>query len=90
MSNFSSISLSKQEFRNLYGERIYAVAHHLEKLYKKQAKLEQSIRFLVQCKQYYLIPNELKIKGTTNINKNGKLISQTMYKIRNSTLKYKQ
>ena len=90
MSNISSTFLSKQEFRRLYGERTYATAQHLEKLYKKQTKLEQSIKFLVQCKQHDLIPNGFKIKNTTNINKNEKLIRQTMCKIRNNTLKYKQ
>jgi hypothetical protein len=86
MSNLSTTFLSRQEFKNLYKERIYIIAYNLEKLYKKKTKLTEHINFLEQCKQHNLIPNGLKLKDTTKINRNEKLLKQTMHKIRNNTL----
>ena len=90
MSNINSTFLSRQEFKNLYGERIYTIAHNLEKLYKKKTKDEQHIIFLQYCKQNNLIPHGFRLKNTTDSNKNQKLLLQTMFKIRNNTLQIKQ
>jgi hypothetical protein len=89
MSNISSTFLSRQEFKNLYGERIYIITHNLEKLYKKKTKEEQHVEFLQQCKQQNLIPNGLKLKNTTNLYKNQELLRQTIFKIRNNLLQDK-
>ena len=89
MSNISTF-LIKQKFKNLYGERIYIIAYHLGKLYKKRTIEKQNIRFLIQCKQHNLVPNGFKLENTTNLTKNEKLLRQTMYKIRNNILLQKQ
>ncbi len=90
MSKLSTTFLSRQKFRNLYKERIYVIAYNLEKLYKKNTKLTEHIQFLKQYKQHNVIPNFLKLKDTTEINKNQKLLKQTMHKIRNNTLQSQQ
>jgi hypothetical protein len=86
MLNLSTTFLSRQEFKNLYKERIYIIAYNLEKLYKKETKLTEHINFLEQCKHHNLISNSLKLKDTTKIKRNEKLLKQTMHKIRNNTL----
>ncbi|CAF2990126.1 unnamed protein product [Rotaria sp. Silwood2] len=88
----SSTFLTRYDFRTLYGERIYAIAQHLEKLHVKQSKLEEHIDFLKKCKQNNLIPNGLHLKNTTYIYKNTQLLNKTMHKIRNNLIEhqYKQ
>ena len=87
MSDIATIFLSRQEFKNLYKERTYAIAYNLKRLYKKRTKSTEHIQFLKQYKKHNLVPNGLKLKHTTTINKNQKLLETVVYKIRNKTLK---
>ena len=86
MSESSITFLNRKEFKNLYGERIYAIANNLEKLFKKKTNFEQHVEFLQQCKQHDLIPKGLTLKNTTKSMKNDKVLKSTMYKIRNNVL----
>jgi hypothetical protein len=81
--------LKSHEFKSLYGERTFAIARKLEKLYQKEVKTRQHINFLQLCKSANLIPNGMVIKNTTKLNKNNKKINNVMMKIRNNTLEWK-
>jgi len=90
MSTNLSTFLTKQQFKNRYGERTYTIANNLEKLYKKRTKLEQHIVFLQKCKQFNLIPDGLKLKNTTKLAKAQQILNNTSYKLRNNTLQQKK
>jgi hypothetical protein len=38
--------LKRNEFKTLYGERIYVIAKNIEKLYQKKVKIDEHIHFL--------------------------------------------
>jgi hypothetical protein len=90
MNTNTSTFLTRQQFKNRYGERIYTITNILEKLYKKRTKLEQHTIFLKKCKQLNLIPNGLTLKNTTNLPKSQQILNNTMYKLRNNSLQQKQ
>ncbi|CAF5143161.1 unnamed protein product, partial [Rotaria sp. Silwood1] len=81
--------LKRNEFKTLYGERIYAIAKNIEKLYQKKVRVDEHIHFLKQCKRYDLIPNGLRLKITTFNKKNIELIHNTSRKLRNNLLEYR-
>jgi hypothetical protein len=85
----SFLILNSTQFKHLYGERITAIARKLEQLYQKRVKLEQHIQFLNECKRYNLIPQGMNLKNVTSINKNQRILNNTMIKIRNNTLEFK-
>src|ERR1700722_5952251 len=78
--------LNKNEFNNLYGERITAIARKLEQLYQKSVRIEQHIEFLQKCKKMNLIPQEMYLKKMISARKNERLFTDTMTKIRNNIL----
>ena len=78
--------LTQKQFRTLYGERIYAIARNIEKLYQKIMKLNEHIHFLKSCKQNNVIPNGLVLKHTTGTYRNKQLLENTMIKMRNNLL----
>ena len=47
MSEISITFSNRKQFKNLYRERIYAIANNLERLFKKKTKLGQHD---LQCK----------------------------------------
>ena len=90
MSTSSITFLQRKQFKNLYGERIYAIAMNLERSFKKKTKIEEHIHFLQQCKRQSLVPRGMLLKNTTQLNKNKNLLRNTMFKLRNNTLQSKQ
>lgn len=52
-------------------------------------KINEHIIFLKQCKKEDVIPNGICLKNTANINKNNKLLADTMIKIRNNILEWR-
>jgi len=84
-----SFPITRNEFQNLYGKRVYAITLYLEKSYQKLAKINHHIIFLKQCKKEGVIPHGMHLNHTTNTNKNKKLIDDTMIKMRNNTLNWR-
>ena len=80
--------LKRQQFITLYGARVYSIAKFIEKLHQNLTKLETHITFLKKCKETNVIPHGLKMKDTTNIKKNEKLLNETSEKIRNNLLEH--
>jgi len=86
---FNETFLKRNEFRTLYGERIYAIAKNIEKLYQKKVKIDEHIHFLKECKRNQLIPKGLRLKTTTFNTKNILLIQSTSIKLRNNLLDHR-
>jgi hypothetical protein len=61
---------------------------NLEKLHQHLMKINQHIIFLKQCKEEGVIPDGMHLNNVTNINKNNRLLKNTMIKIRNNMLQW--
>ena len=81
--------LQRNEFRTLYGERIYAIAKTKEKLHQKKTKIDEHIMFLKECKNQKLIPNGLRLKIATNSIKSRDLIKKTNMKLLQNLINYR-
>ena len=78
--------LNRNQFINLYDQRVVAVAKNVEKLHQKFMRVTQQIEFLRQCKRENVIPRGLQIYNFTKVNKNTRLIHAMMTAVRNNTL----
>ena len=87
-----SFLLKRNEFKALYGKRVYNIAINVEKLHQKSMKIGQHIDFLKRCKEGGVVPRGMYLNNKTNIYQNNMLLHETMIKIRNNTLtwQYKQ
>ena len=80
--------LNRNQFKTLYGERVYIIAKKFEKLYQKQTIIDTQTIFL-RCKEINVIPIGLNLKHNTNIHKNHTLIRNTSAKLRNNLIEHK-
>jgi uncharacterized pyridoxamine 5'-phosphate oxidase family protein len=63
---------NRNQFIDLYGQRVYTIAQNMEKAYQKLMKNNEHINFLKQCKQKGVIPKGMQVNNITNINRNAK------------------
>ena len=57
---------NRDEFINLYGQRVYTIAQNVEKTHQKLMKNNEHIDFLKQCRQEGVIPKGMQVNNTTN------------------------